>query len=295
MERFHDFSKISRQVLLLLGCWLVWACLPALATEKLSKPVQQIMMPTRGICAHRGASSTYPENTLPAFREAVRLGAHQIEMDVQLTKDGKLVVIHDATVDRTTDGTGKVSELTLAEIQKLDAGKKKHARFSGCRVPTLAEALAVMPRNTWLNVDLKGKEEKQRELGRKVAREVMRQNRVHQVFLACSDAAAKGAREVCPDIFICSMEGRNDTPAYVNDTIKKKCRFIQLRKKVASPEEMRRLKAAGVSINLYQGPKVKSLKKAFEAGVDFPLVNDVERAMKEAKKYGVKPLEAVYK
>ncbi|MGD9128268.1 MAG: sulfatase-like hydrolase/transferase, partial [Planctomycetia bacterium] len=260
---------------------------PASAEKKLSKPVQQVKMPSRGICAHRGASDTHPENTLAAFREAVRLGAHQIEMDVQLTKDGKLVVIHDTTVDRTTDGTGKVSDLTLTEIKRLDAGKKKHARFTGSRVPTLAEALAIMPKNIWLNLHLKGKNQK---LGKKVAREVMKQNRVHQAFLACGTAAAKGARKVCPDILICNMENQGASASYIDDTIKKKCRFIQLRKKLPSPEEMQRLQEAGVSINFYAGPTVKSLKKVFAAGVHFPLVNDVAQKIKEAEKYGVKPL-----
>ena len=79
-------------------------------------------MPTRGICAHRGASDSHPENTIAAFREAIRLGAHMIELDVTLSSDGKLVLMHDHTVDRTTDGNGRVEELTLADLKKLDAG-----------------------------------------------------------------------------------------------------------------------------------------------------------------------------
>jgi len=82
----------------------------------------EINLPERGLCAHRGAMETHPENTITAFREAIKAGVHMIEFDVQLSKDKKLAVIHDATVDRTTNGTGKVSELTLAEIRKLDAG-----------------------------------------------------------------------------------------------------------------------------------------------------------------------------
>ena len=84
-------------------------------------------MPSRGICAHRGASDTHPENTLAAFREAIQLGAHMIEFDVALSKDGQLVLMHDTTVDRTTDGDGPVSELTLAELKKLDAVGSKNS------------------------------------------------------------------------------------------------------------------------------------------------------------------------
>ena len=105
----------------------------------------EIVMPKRGICAHRGAMSTHPENTLTAFREAIRLGVHQIELDVYLLKDGNLAVIHDATVDRTTDGHGRVADMTVEKIKKLDAGSKKDPKFAGERIPTLDEALALDP------------------------------------------------------------------------------------------------------------------------------------------------------
>jgi glycerophosphoryl diester phosphodiesterase len=89
------------------------------------------------IVAHRGASSTRPENTLASFREAIALGARIVEFDVRLTRDRVPVVIHDPTVDRTTDGTGAVHDLTLEEIRSLDAGE-------GERVPTLDEVLGLL-------------------------------------------------------------------------------------------------------------------------------------------------------
>jgi len=85
-------------------------------------------------CAHRGASSTHPENTRLAFDEAVRLGADMIEFDVRRTRDGAFVIMHDASVDRTTNGAGAVADLTLSEIRALDAGQ-------GQRVPILEEAM----------------------------------------------------------------------------------------------------------------------------------------------------------
>ncbi|HEY6394026.1 MAG TPA: glycerophosphodiester phosphodiesterase family protein, partial [Candidatus Binataceae bacterium] len=74
--------------------------------------------------AHRGASGRFPENTLSAFRAAFEEGVDMCELDVQLTRDGEIVVIHDETVDRTTDGHGPVASLTLAEIKSLEAGIK---------------------------------------------------------------------------------------------------------------------------------------------------------------------------
>lgn len=83
------------------------------------------------VAAHRGWSTKYPENTMPAFRAALELGVDQLETDVRVTKDGELVLIHDGTVDRTTDGTGRVYDMTFEELQQLDAGSWKSP---DCRV-----------------------------------------------------------------------------------------------------------------------------------------------------------------
>jgi len=89
--------------------------------------------------AHRGASAYMPENTIVAFEKAIILGADAMELDVRLSKDKNLVVIHDDSVDRTTDGKGLVSELTLKELKELDAGSWFSKEFSGERIPTIEE------------------------------------------------------------------------------------------------------------------------------------------------------------
>ena len=93
------------------------------------------------VAAHRGWSEKYPENTMIAYRKAAELGVDQIEIDVRESKDGHLVIMHDATVDRTTNGNGFVEELPLAQILELDAGSWKGEEFAGERVPTFAEFL----------------------------------------------------------------------------------------------------------------------------------------------------------
>jgi glycerophosphoryl diester phosphodiesterase len=106
--------------------------------------------------AHRGASGTFPENTLSAFRAAIDAGADMCELDVQLTRDGAVVVIHDDTVERTTDGNGEVAELTLEELRRLDAGAKfKGGAIKGERIPTLDEVFAVTSGKCGLNIELK--------------------------------------------------------------------------------------------------------------------------------------------
>ncbi|CAI8857387.1 glycerophosphoryl diester phosphodiesterase [Bacillus sp. IT-79MI2] len=108
------------------------------------------------IFAHRGVKGTHPENTMIAFQEAERVGAHGIELDVHLSKDGEIVVIHDETVDRTTSGTGLVSEKTVAELQALDAGSHKNLAFNEAKIPTLREVFIwLSTTNLQLNIELK--------------------------------------------------------------------------------------------------------------------------------------------
>jgi glycerophosphoryl diester phosphodiesterase len=93
------------------------------------------------VCGHRGYSLLYPENTLPALQAAKACGATTVEIDVVLTADAEPIVLHDLTVDRTTDGNGFAADLSLVRIRSLDAGSSFHPRFAGTAVPTLAEVL----------------------------------------------------------------------------------------------------------------------------------------------------------
>ena len=104
---------------------------------------------------HRGAPGAAPENTLASYDAAIRLGARMVEFDVRVTKDGHFVLMHDATVDRTTNGSGRVDEMTLAEIKALDAGSWKHGRFAGMRAPTLREALHHVKGRAAVDIDFK--------------------------------------------------------------------------------------------------------------------------------------------
>jgi glycerophosphoryl diester phosphodiesterase len=105
--------------------------------------------------AHRGISARYPENTLAAFKGAIDAGAHMIELDVCLSRDRHLVVIHDETVDRTTNGCGAVKMLTLAQLRRLDAGSWFDPRFNAERLPTLAQVLDVVKGHLMVNIEIK--------------------------------------------------------------------------------------------------------------------------------------------
>ncbi|EJO5348401.1 glycerophosphodiester phosphodiesterase [Clostridium botulinum] len=106
--------------------------------------------------AHRGASSLAPENTLESFKKAIDLKCDGIELDVHMTKDNELIVIHDEFLDRTTNGYGSVKNLTLKEIKKLDAGSHFSNKFKGVKIPTLKEALdLIVPANILLDLEIK--------------------------------------------------------------------------------------------------------------------------------------------
>jgi glycerophosphoryl diester phosphodiesterase len=107
------------------------------------------------VIAHRGASAVAPPNTLTAFERAVELGADAVELDVHLSADGVPVVIHDATVDATTDGNGRVADMTLAQLKQLDAGFSFDPAFAGERIPTLAEVLEAIGSRLLVNIELK--------------------------------------------------------------------------------------------------------------------------------------------
>jgi glycerophosphoryl diester phosphodiesterase len=105
--------------------------------------------------AHRGEHLHHPENSLPAIQAAIDAGMDFVELDIQTTSDGKLVLMHDGTVNRMTDGTGPVASMTLAEIKKLDLGVKFPGQFPGLRVPTFDEALELAKGRIGVYVDTK--------------------------------------------------------------------------------------------------------------------------------------------
>ena len=271
--------------ILLLVFGSVWFLLTGCTNEK-------IILPDRGLCAHRGAMETHPENTIVAFLEAVNSGAHMIEFDIFLTKDNEMVVIHDETVDRTTNGTGKVSEFTLQQIKELDAGGWKASEFAGEKIPTIDEVLAVMPVNVWLNIHLKG----EGDLPVMVAKKIESENRLHQAFLACSKAAAGMARQAVPGIMICNMDRQEEDAVYVSETIDSESEFIQLRQPITPelPDHTRLLKDKGVRINFFGTDSPEEIRTLFESGVDFPLVNDINKSILIAIELDIKPVKPLY-
>ena len=253
-------------------------------SQENNKDQKNDKLPEKGICAHRGAMESHPENTLAAFKEAIRLSAHMIEFDVQMTKDSQLVIMHDASVDRTTNGTGFVRELTLEEIKTLDAGSWKSEKYIGEKIPTLKETLEIMPNNIWLNIHLKGGE----ALGMATAKVLISEGRMHQGIIACGYDAAMGVKKVSANILICNMERLETRTAYIDETIQKGYGFIQLKKtrdddgRIAA---IKKLKQHDIMVNYFHTESEDDLKELFSNGVDFVLTNHLSEMIDVTKEF----------
>lgn len=256
-------------------------------------PYPKLDLPQKGLCAHRGAMTHYPENTLVAFQAAVDHGAHMIEFDVHLTRDHHLVIIHDGTVDRTTDGQGAVANMTLEEIRNLDAGSWKDPKFANEQIPTLKETLAMMPVNIWLNVHVKNTA----GIGKLIAEEILRQNRQHQAFLACSKTVAEEAKKVSAEIKICNMDRQSSNWDYVHLTVDQKSDFIQLKGELSEEyiNLTEHLHKENIRINYFGTDEPEKIKWLFDVGVDFPLVNNITASIQICKRLGIDPVTPLYR
>lgn len=156
------------------------------------------------ILAHRGGRGLWPENTLFAFQQAVALGVDALEFDIRCTRDGVLVVIHDDSVDRTTNGKGFVHELTLQELQQLDAGywwtddqQNYPYRGKGIRVPTLEEVFQFFS-GVWMNIDIK---QHSPSIVEHFASEIRKFGKEEEVLVASFDhKTIQNFRHLCPNV-----------------------------------------------------------------------------------------------
>lgn len=241
-------------------------------------------------CAHRGDLAVAPENTLPAIISAVEKGAHQIEFDVHMTRDNHLVVIHDSTVDRTTNGAGAVEELSFEEIRALDAGSWFAPEFKGTQVPTLREVLEVIPETILCNVHLKNAP----GVAAASAELIRDMGRLNHCFLACTKQQAHEAKEVAPGIMICNMDRvRGNRNAYVEQTIAMGAEFIQMhwgQGLEGLAEDVKRLHEAGVRVNWFGAQDEDLIRRLAEAGVDFILTDDLDLCLEVLRDYGTEPL-----
>ena len=233
-------------------------------------------------CAHRGAPNTHPENTIAAFVEAIELGVDMIEFDVRVTADGYAVLMHDATVDRTTNGTGAVEELTLAEIKQLDAGSWKDVKFAGTEVPSFAETLEVMPPDILLNIELKAGE----LVVDLVIAHLNKLDIINQSLLAARNDQAAHARELVPGIKIINFSRQDDADKYIDNTIETGAQYIQFGRRTTTAERVARCHEHGIIVNVFKSDEPDDQGLLMDWGVDYILTDDPRVLMQTLGRLG---------
>ena len=200
--------------------------------------------------AHRGASGTCPENTMAAFRRAHELGAHMIELDVQLTRDDAVVVLHDDTLERTTTGLGPIGALTLARVRELDAGSWFGPAFRDERVPTLDEVLAAIPLP--VNVELKPIGAVAALLAARALAVVEAAGALDRVVFSSFDGAAiEAPRAASRDAVVGVLWSSNPVPMGIAAARRVGARALHLRKEAATAAAIHAATDAGLETRVW--------------------------------------------
>ena len=206
------------------------------------------------VIAHRGDSAHRPENTLAAFAGALELGVGAVELDIQLTRDGHVVVIHDVDLERTTSGRGDVRQLTLAEVRAVSAGYPDRfgGTWAGERVPTLAEALALLRERARAMIEIKAESVTQDETGGVEARaveEIRRAGMLDTVALISFDQRAiLRLRQLAPEISRGRIFGRTTADELLSDARASASEVVLPHKSQLNDALVARVHAAGIKL-----------------------------------------------
>jgi glycerophosphoryl diester phosphodiesterase len=230
--------------------------------------------------AHRGAREIAPENTLAAFRVAQEIGASGVELDVILTSDGEVVVIHDDTLDRTTDGSGQVRDMTLAELKTLDAGSWFAPQFAGQRIPTLQEVFALIGGRMVLNIELKTRSLTDDRLEVKVVELAERNDLAGSVILSSFNPLAIWRVKRLNPRLATGLLYMEDTPlplrrAWLRPLARPD--GLHPRHTIVTPAYVRWAKERGYSITAWTVNDLHEMRRLIELGVDGIITDRPER------------------
>lgn len=208
------------------------------------------------LTGHRGAAALEPENTLLSMQKAIDLGVDQIEIDVHLTRDQHLVVIHDTTVDRTTDGQGAVADFALEEIKRLDAGK-------GERIPTLQEVIDLVRGKVVLQIELKGP-----DTAEPVVRTIEQNNIESEVLLTSFvHERLREARQLNPSLALGALWSQ-PPPDACEQAIDMGAEAIHILHPNIDAQLVQKAHAHGLMIRAWNPDTVEEIQRVIDLGVD---------------------------
>lgn len=231
-------------------------------------------MREKKFCAHRGLSALTPENTLPAFAAALALGADEIEFDVRLTKDNRLVVSHDNTLERISDGEGKLCDHTLEELKKLNIGVKEGWTVPFCTPEEVFEQFA---NKMTFNIHLKEHGE-EGYLIRELVKIAEKYDACKNIYFAGSPEVLEWMQKVAPQIPRTAIQLRRDTIGIYEMAKKYDCSGVQFWLGMFGQELIDRLHGEGIRCNLYFADTHEDYDTYFGMGIDTLLTNRMDLA-----------------
>lgn len=223
------------------------------------------------IIAHRGFSGRFPENTIIAFQKAIELGVEEIEFDIKISKDEKLILLHDETVDRTTNGKGKISEMNLREIRELDTGSWFNPEYKGTQIPTFEKVLKNIPEAIELNIHALPDS----RVTEQIIFYLNKYKRVKSAYIAIDANQVPLARKLCPEIRLCNMHRQTSPNKYIEETKRLNCPILQFFTPAYEVTENLIKKAHNyhLFVNVFYADKKEEIEKLIRLGADAILTN----------------------
>ena len=230
-------------------------------------------MPYPRVCAHRGFKSILPENSLAAFGAAVAMGAEEIEFDLWSTKDGEVVSIHDPTLDRVSNGTGKIGDYTLAELREFDFGVKYGEAFRGMKIPTFEDILKNFACHCVMNIHLKTGGETPEYLDKVVKLIKKYDCEKYVYFMSGDDELLERLQIEYPEIPRCCGGGKGKWEI-VDRAIKYGCKKLQLVKNYFNRKMIDKAHENGIICNVFWSDDPEETERFLDMGIDVILTND---------------------
>lgn len=225
------------------------------------------------VVAHRGFSGLCPENTEIAFCEAIKLNVDMIEFDVHLSKDKELIVIHDDSVDRTSDGSGCIRDLTLPQIKSLNAGACFGGKYRVQPFLTLQEALDIMVSSgIRLNIHIKAYNDDRDQVVRLTVAELVRRDLLKQAFVASDEESIILAKSIQPDLQTCNLSTM-PLETYVSRSLAAKCYILQPNNSQVDAALVTSAHENGMEVNPFFADDESEMLRLIDCGVDGILTN----------------------
>ncbi len=218
------------------------------------------------LIGHRGAAGRAPENTLVSFEKAINMGATMLELDVHLSKDGKLMVIHDHDITRTTTGNGLVENMTLEEIRQYDAGSWMNSDFRGEKIPTLQEVLDLVDGRVSLNIEIKAGEQVYAGLVDKLI-DVIAQYDAQIVISSFHREYLKEIKEKAPAIEVALLYSR-DLPDVLDEAVNERWEGLHPYYKLVDAKLMEGARRRGLAVRAWTVDEPGDMTHLIQLGVD---------------------------